>query len=278
MLRSEGQLVNHERIRRYWVAEGLTRPARTRKKQRIGPQRGQRLLATGPDRVWALDFQVEVTIDGRQIRFCNIVDEFTREALATAAARSLTADDTTILLDKVIAATGRRPAHLRMDNGLELTAAAMRDWCRFSEVATAFIEPGSPWQNGYCESFNGRFRDEFLATEQFDPLLKSPGLGRGPALRIQHRTTPRSTRRTYAHQIPTTVDHFPGTRLAGAPTGVRSVLLGGGPPGSAPVTRRDSYKRRQLRRPTSSMTGNHTRNAGQCTASSYRAPTGHRRR
>ena len=122
--------------------------------------------------MWALDFQVEVTIDGRQIRFCNIVDEFTREALATAAARSLTADDTTILLDKVIAATGRRPAHLRMDNGLELTAAAMRDWCRFSEVATAFIEPGSPWQNGYCESFNGRFRDEFLATEQFDPCWK----------------------------------------------------------------------------------------------------------
>ena len=173
LLRDEGYSVNHKRIRRYWTQDGLTRPAKTRKKQRIGPQRGQRRAPTSPDQVWALDFQVDVSSDGRQIRFCNIVDEFTREALATAAARSFTADDTTILLDKVIAETGRRPAHLRMDNGPELTAAAMRDWCRFSAVATAFIEPGSPWQNGRCESFNGRFRDEFLSTEQFDTLLEA---------------------------------------------------------------------------------------------------------
>lgn len=186
LLRSEGQAVNHKRIRRYWATEGLTRPARARKKQRIGPQRGDRLTATRPDQVWALDFQVDVTADGRQIRFCNIVDEFTREALATAAARSFTADDTAILLDKVIAETGRRPAHLRMDNGPELTAAAMRDWCRFSQVDTAFIEPGSPWQNGYCESFNGRFRDEFLATEQFDTLLEAQVLAED--WRIEYNT------------------------------------------------------------------------------------------
>ncbi|MCT2587960.1 IS3 family transposase [Actinophytocola sp. S1-96] len=173
LLRGEGHLVNHKRIRRYWAVEGLTRPVRSRKRQRVGPQRGDRLTATCPDQVWALDFQVDVTADGRQIRWCNVVDEFTREALATAAARSFTADDTTILLDKIIAETGRRPANLRMDNGPELTAAAMRDWCRFAEVATVFIEPGSPWQNGYSESFNGRFRDEFLTTEQFDTLLEA---------------------------------------------------------------------------------------------------------
>ncbi|MBV9652360.1 MAG: DDE-type integrase/transposase/recombinase [Pseudonocardiales bacterium] len=80
-----------------------------------------------------MDFQVDVSTDGRQIRFCNAVDEFTRQALATTAARSFTADDTTILLDKIIAETGRRPQNLRMDNGPELTAAAMRDWCRFGK-------------------------------------------------------------------------------------------------------------------------------------------------
>lgn len=136
--------------------------------------------------MWALDYQVDVTADGRQIRFCNIVDEFTREALATTAARSFTADDTTILLDKIIANTGRRPEHLRMDNGPELTANAMRDWCRFADVQTAFIEPGAPWQNGYNESFNGRFRDEFLITEQFDTLLEAQVLAED--WRIEYNT------------------------------------------------------------------------------------------
>jgi putative transposase len=173
VLRTDGLLVNHKRVRSYWLDEGLKRPAKTRKRRRVGPRAGDRLVATHPDHVWAIDYQVDVTADGRQIRFCNLVDEFTREALATTAARSFTADDTTILLDNVIAGTGRRPEHLRMDNGPELTANAMRDWCRFADVATAFIEPGAPWQNGYNESFNGRFRDEFLITEQFDTLLEA---------------------------------------------------------------------------------------------------------
>lgn len=173
VLRGEGLVVNHKRVRAYWVEEGLKRPAKTRKRRRVGPRAGDRLTASRPDQVWAIDYQVDITADGRQIRFCNLVDEFTREALATAAARSWTADDTVILLDKVIAETGRQPEHLRMDNGPELTAAAMRDWCRFAAVQTAFIEPGAPWQNGYNESFNGRFRDEFLITEQFDTLLEA---------------------------------------------------------------------------------------------------------
>jgi putative transposase len=185
LLRSDNVVVNRKRVRRYWADEGLTRPARTRKKQRIGPQRG-RLAATVPDEVWALDFQVDVTADGRQIRFCNVIDEFTREALATTAARSFTAEDTTMLLDQIIAKTGRRPQNLRMDNGPELTAAAMRDWCRFGEVQAAFIEPGSPWQNGYSESFNGRFRDEFLATEQFNTLLEAQVLAED--WRIEYNT------------------------------------------------------------------------------------------
>jgi putative transposase len=186
ILRAEGFTVNHKRVRSYWADEGLKRPARTRKRQRIGPQRGQRHAVSAPDQMWAIDFQVDVTADGRQIRFANIIDEFTREALATTAARSFTADDTTVLLDKIISQTGRRPANLRMDNGPELTAAAMRDWCRFGGTDTAFIEPGSPWQNGRCESFNGRFRDELLTTECFDTLLEAQVLAED--WRIEYNT------------------------------------------------------------------------------------------
>jgi putative transposase len=186
VLRSEGHRVNHKRVRAYWLDEGLKRPVKARKRRRVGPRSGDRLTALHPDHIWAIDYQVDVTADGRQIRFCNIVDEFTREALATTAARSFTADDTTILLDKILADTRRRPEHLRMDNGPELTAAAMRDWCRFTDVHTAFIEPGAPWQNGFNESFNGRFRDEFLTTEQFDTLLEAAVLAED--WRIEYNT------------------------------------------------------------------------------------------
>lgn len=122
--------------------------------------------------MWALDFQVDVTVDGRQVRFLNVVDEFTREALAVSAFRSCTADALIAVLDEIIAATGRKPTHIRMDNGTEMTAHAMTDWCRFTGVDAAFIDPGSPWQNGICESFNGRFRDEFLDCEVFHSLTE----------------------------------------------------------------------------------------------------------
>jgi transposase InsO family protein len=92
--------------------------------------------------------------------------------LATRAARSFTADATVAVLDELIQRLGRRPEHIRMDNGPELTAYALTDWCRFTGVDPAYIDPGSPWQNGTCESFNGRFRDEFLVCEQFDTLLE----------------------------------------------------------------------------------------------------------
>lgn len=186
IVRSEGFEVNKKRTRRLWREEGLKRPTKTRKRRRIGPQRGERLEATQPDHVWALDFQYDVTSDGRQLRFLNVVEEFTREAFATKAARSFTADDTIAVLEAVITETGRWPAHIRMDNGTELTAHAMRDWCRLSRIETAFIEPGAPWQNAYSESFNGRFRDEFLLTEQFDTLLEAQVLAED--WRIEYNT------------------------------------------------------------------------------------------
>jgi putative transposase len=168
----EGLVVNRKRTHRLWIELGLKRPTRVRKKQRCGPARHQRMRARRPDQMWALDFQVDVTVDGRQVRFLNIIDEYTREALATQAARSFTADATVAVLDRLVTTLGRRPQHVRMDNGPELTAHALADWCRFTGVDPAYIDPGSPWQNGVCESFNGRFRDEFLACEQFNTLLE----------------------------------------------------------------------------------------------------------
>ena len=152
----------------------------------VNRQRGDRLQAERPDHVWALDFQYDVTSDGRQLRFLNVVDEFTREAFATWAARSFTADATVAVLEAVIAESGRWPANIRMDNGTELTAHAMRDWCRLVRIETAFIEPGAPWQNSYSESFNGRFRDEFLPVEQFDALLEAQVLAED--WRIEYNT------------------------------------------------------------------------------------------
>ncbi len=115
--------------------------------------------------------------DGRQVRFLNIIDEFTREALATRPFRSCTSDQLCAVLDEIIAVTKRRPEHIRMDNGTEMTAHAMTDWCRFTGVGAAFIDPGSPWQNGRCESFNGRFRDEFLGVRAVRIDARDRGVG-----------------------------------------------------------------------------------------------------
>ena len=168
----EGLAGNKKRTHRLWREEGLKRPVRVRKKQRSGQARHQRMRAGRLDQMWALDFQVDVTVDGRQVRFPNIIDEFTREALATRPARSFTADATVAVLDGLVASLGRRPQHIRMDNGPKLTAHALADWCRYTGVDPAFIDPGSPWQNGTCESFNGRFRNEFLICEQLNTLLE----------------------------------------------------------------------------------------------------------
>ena len=111
--------------------------------------------------------------DGRILKLLNIVDEHTREALATVAARRINADATTATLDRIVAVRGTAPGYIRCDNGPELTANALRDWCRFSGTGSSYIEPGAPWENPYIESFNGRLRDEFLAIEQFDSLLEA---------------------------------------------------------------------------------------------------------
>jgi putative transposase len=173
-LREQGWTVNHKRVQRLWREEGLRVPARRRKRQRVGQSTvpADRLCAERPDQVWAIDFQFDQTVDGRVLKLLNIVDECTREALAMHVAHSITADRTVAELERVAAERGA-PEHLLCDNGPELTAHALWDWCRFSGAATAFIEPGAPWQNPFVESFNARVRDELLDVEAFSCLAEA---------------------------------------------------------------------------------------------------------
>jgi len=161
--------VNHKRIRRLWREEGLRRPARSRKRRRVTSEQAERLRAAQPNQVWAIDFQFDETSDGRRLKLANIVDEHTREALAMRVGRTCTADDLVEVLAGLVAARGA-PEQLRMDNGPELIAWALRDWCRLSGAQTSYIEPDAPWENPYVESFNGRVRDELLNLEEFTSL------------------------------------------------------------------------------------------------------------
>ena len=174
-LREEGWTVNRKAVQRLWREEGLRVPSRRHKRQRLGTSTApaERLRAERPNHVWALDFQFDQTADGRVLKLLNVVDEHTREALATVAARRINADATVVTLDQLTTARGTVPEYIRCDNGPELTANALRDWCRCSGAGSRYIEPGAPWENPYVESFNSRLRDELLAVEQFDTLLEA---------------------------------------------------------------------------------------------------------
>ena len=168
-----GWRVNHKRIHRLWIAEGLRVPYKKRKKplRGIGVAMGA-FSPIRPNVVWAMDFQFDQTSDGRTLKILNVVDEFTREALATDVARSIDADGVVRCLERLAAERGA-PVHVRFDNGPEFIAHAVADWCRFNGTGTVFIDPGSPWQNAWIESFNGRMRDEHLNGQQFDSLLEA---------------------------------------------------------------------------------------------------------
>lgn len=165
-----GWRVNRKRIQRIWREEGLRVPKKSRKRRRKGQSTAKGtgvMKATAPNEVWAIDFQHDATIDVRELKFLNVVDEFTREALAIDCSRSITSEGVISTLLRVIGERGCPPKNLRMDNGPEVTAAALADWCTTVQTSTMFIEPGSPWQNGYAESFNARVRDELLNVEIF---------------------------------------------------------------------------------------------------------------
>jgi putative transposase len=171
--RAEGWRVNNKRIHRLWRDEGLRVPYKKRKK----PLRGPGVISGAmcpirPNVLWAADFQFDQTRDGRMLKLLNVIDEHTRECLAIRVDRSIDADDVVATLDKIARARGY-PVYLRFDNGPEFVAHAVADWCRFNGAGTLFIDPGSPWQNAWVESFNGRLRDEFLNGQLFDSLLEA---------------------------------------------------------------------------------------------------------
>jgi transposase InsO family protein len=174
LLHWEGWRVNHKRVERIWRQEGLKVPAKQPKRRRLWLGDGSciRLRPTHRNHVWSYDFVMDRTSEGRAFRMLTIVDEFTRECLAIDVARKLTSEDVLERLSDLFVRRGV-PDHIRSDNGSEFTAKRVREWLERVGVKTVYIEPGSPWENGYVESFNGKLRDELLDREVFDTLLEA---------------------------------------------------------------------------------------------------------
>jgi putative transposase len=168
-----GWRANRKRIHRLWREEGLRVPYRKRKKplRGIGVAVGA-MCPIRPNVVWALDFQFDQTADRRQLKLLNVIDEYSRECLAIDVDRSIDADGVVRCLERLVGQRGA-PAYVRFDHGSEFIAYAVADWCRFNGTDTVFIDPGSPWQNAWIESFNGRLRDEFLNGQLFDSVLEA---------------------------------------------------------------------------------------------------------
>jgi transposase InsO family protein len=174
MLRSDGWGVNHKRVERIWRQEGLKVPAGQPKRTRLWFNDGAciRLRPEHRNHVWAYDFVFDRTRDGRPLKLLNVVDEYTRECLAIEVARKQSSRDVLRTLAELMLRHGI-PKHIRSDNGPEFVAKSVRDWLSRLEVGTLFIEPGSPWENGYVESFNGKLRDELLNGEIFTTLQEA---------------------------------------------------------------------------------------------------------
>jgi transposase InsO family protein len=174
LLHREGWRVNHKRVERIWRAEGLKVPQRQRLRRRLWLNDGScvRLRPQERNHVWSYDFVSGRTSDGLPLRILTILDEYTRECLAIDVGRKFTSEDVLDRLTELFVSRGV-PEHIRSDNGPEFTAKAVRKWLSRLEVKPLFIEPGSPWENGYIESFNGKFRDEFLNRELLDTLLEA---------------------------------------------------------------------------------------------------------
>ncbi len=174
LLRRAGWKVNHKRVERLWRREGLKVPKRHPKRRRLWRNDGScvRLRAEWPNHVWSYDFVMDRTHDGRSLKMLTLVDEFTRECLAIDVERGIKSDDVVHRLTEVFVERGL-PDYIRSDNGPEFVAEAVTGWLHDLEVDTLFIEPGSPWENGYVESFNGKLRDELLDGEIFDTLLEA---------------------------------------------------------------------------------------------------------
>ena len=174
LLNERGWQVNHKRVERIWRQEGLKVPRKQPKRGRLWLNDGSciRLRPEHKDHVWSYDFVTARTADGRAFRMLTIIDEYTRECLAILVERCLTSEDVIDQLFNLFILRGI-PEHIRSDNGPEFTAKLIRKWLERLGVKTLFIEPGSPWENGYIESFNGKLRDELLNREIFTTLFEA---------------------------------------------------------------------------------------------------------
>jgi len=171
LLRNAGWHVNRKRVERIWRREGLKVPQKQPKRGRLWLNDGScvRLRPQYPNHVWAYDFMMDRTHNGKAFRILTIIDEYTRECLDIVVERRLTLLDVIETLAELFVERGT-PEHIRSDNGPEFCAKAVREWLARVSVGPLFIQPGSPWENGYCESFNGKLRDELLNREIFYTL------------------------------------------------------------------------------------------------------------
>jgi len=174
LLREAGWRINDKRVERLWKREGLKVPQKQPKKSRLWLNDGSciRLRPSYVNHVWSYDFVHHRTEDGRAFRTLNVLDEFSRECLEIRVSRKLNSTDVIDALTDLFILRGI-PAYIRSDNGPEFVAEAVQRWINAVGAKTAYIEPGSPWENGYCESFNARFRDELLNGEIFYSLKEA---------------------------------------------------------------------------------------------------------
>ncbi len=180
MLRREGFKINHKRVGRIWRQEGLKVAKRQKKRRRLWLKDGStiRLRPEHKDHVWSYDIVEDKTYNGRKFRILNIIDEYSRECLLSFASRSITSREVVEFLADLFCARGL-PEYIRSDNGSEFTAKRVRKFISDLGTYPAFIEPGSPWENGYIESFNGKMRDELLNGEIFDTMAEAKVLIEG---------------------------------------------------------------------------------------------------
>jgi len=171
LLRLEGWRASDTRLYRLWRREGLKVPRKRRKRRSLGTSGNACHVrrAGHKDHVWCWDFVFDRTLNGSPLKWLSLVDEYTRECLALKVDRSLTSEDVIDTLAELFAIRGV-PRAIRSDNGPEFIAKAIQRWLKLVEIQALYIEPGSPWQNGYAESFHSKLRDEFLALEEFESL------------------------------------------------------------------------------------------------------------
>ena len=172
MLRRAGMVINHKRVHRLWKRLGLALARKRPKKRHSGVANGILPIATRANQIWTYDFVFDQVVSGRKLKMLTLIDEYTRECLAVEVGTSVTSQKVRAVLERVCYGRGC-PDAIRSDNGSEFIANATRDWLAAHDIEPLFIAPGKPWQNGKCESFNGKLRDELLSRRWFNSMWEA---------------------------------------------------------------------------------------------------------